>query len=279
MTRPSRHDRYHLPIGRRMTGRWRVLPDFIIIGAQKAGTTTLYDNLAKHPAIQSCDIKEVHFFDTNWSKGENWYRGHFPTQREKSAALARGESWTTGEGSPYYMFHPLVPERVKSVTPNSKLIVILRNPIDRAYSHYQHEVRKGREPLSFKDALADEEKRLLGEESRIINGSAASSFTYQHYSYKSRGYYVDQLQRWFDRFPREQFLILESSELNGDFEGTFARLHQFLGVESIDLPQPKRRNVGVYEDMDADVRTDLTEHFAPYNERLFELLGRRYDWR
>lgn len=278
MAELSRHDRYSLPIVRRLTAPWRVLPNFVILGAQKAGTTTLYDNLVKHPSVHSCDIKEVHFFDTNWSKGENWYRAHFATEREKRAAQEQQISWITGEGSPYYMFHPLVAGRMKQVCPEARLIIILRDPVERAYSHYQHERRKGREPLSFENALADEEQRLAGEADRIISGAADTSFSHQHYSYKARGHYADQLEEWFRHFPREQFLILDSKLLNADFAGTLREVHNFLGIESLELPQPKRSNVGSYDTMDAKTKAELNAYFAPQNKRLFELLQRDFSW-
>ena len=272
----SRHDRYRLPLTRRLTGRWRVLPDFIILGAQKAGTTTIYDNLVKHPAVHPCDIKEVHFFDTNFRKGEDWYRGHFATAPEKRRAVENGQAWLTGEGSPYYLFHPLAPERVKLISPASRLIVILRDPVSRAYSHYQHEVRKGREPLTFEEAIRDEDSRLSGESERIIAG--AGSFAHQHYSYKARGCYARQLEAWFRQFPREQFHIMESGQLNRDFPGSFRQLHQFLGIEPADLPQPKRSNVGSYDEMNDATRQQLAGFFAPHNERLFALLGQQFNW-
>lgn len=275
---PSRHDLYRLPTLRRITGPWRVLPDFIIIGAQKAGTTTLYDNLVKHPSIQGCDIKEVHFFDTNWDKGVNWYKAHFPMVREQRKAHAKGQEWITGEGSPYYMFHPLAPERVKQVCPASRLIVILRNPVDRAYSHYQHEKRKGREPLSFEEALRDEEQRLSGEAGRIISGVAASSFAHQHYSYKARGYYANQFVAWFRHFPREQFLVLTDIDLRDDFHGTFAKIFEFLGVSHREFSQPKLSNIGSYDTLDPQARAALLTHFAPHNQRLYNLLGQDFAW-
>src|SRR5690606_20854753 len=142
------------------------LPDFIILGAQKAGTTTIYDNLVKHPDVKPCDIKEVHFFDRNWLKAANWYRAHFPLRTGKEADGNPGK-WITGDGSPYYLFHPQVPARVKQICPSSRLIVILREPVERAYSHYQHEKRKDREPLSFEDAIATEEQRLVGEAEKL----------------------------------------------------------------------------------------------------------------
>ncbi len=278
MSEPSRHDRYNLSIVRRLTGPWRVLPDFVILGAQKAGTTTLYDNLIKHPAVHPCDIKEVHFFDTNWGKGETWYRSHFAAQRKKNAALKNQIPWITGEGSPYYLFHPLVAARMKDVCPEARFLIVLRDPVERAYSHFQHEKRKGREPLSFQDALADEEQRLSGEAERIISGAAGTSFSHQHYSYKARGHYSDQLEEWFRHFPREQFLIIDSHSLGNDFSNTLTKVHAFLGIEPIGCPQPKRRNVGTYERMDDIIRAELSVHFAPINHKLYELLDRKFDW-
>ena len=278
MTEPSRHDLYRLPLLRRLTGGMRTLPDFLILGAQKAGTTTVYDNLVRHPAVAPCDIKEVHFFDRNWNRGQNWYRGHFPMERERARARAAGQARLTGEGSPYYLFHPHVPGRVKALCPHARLIVVLRNPVERAYSHYQHEKRKGREPLDFEAAIAAEADRLLSETARLQSDPSYQSFAHQHYSYQARGHYAEQLEAWFYLFPREQFIILESSDLNHRFSETFARLYQFLGLPAHDLPQPRRSNVGSYEKMSDAARDHLTAYFRPHNQRLEDLLQRKFDW-
>jgi hypothetical protein len=273
MYKESKHDAYTLGLGRRLTGPWRALPDFLVIGAQKAGTTTIYDNLVKHPQVAAADIKEVHFFDNNWERGVNWYRAHFELERRLAA-----QSMITGEGSPYYLFHPLTPQRVKQLCPAVKLIAIFRNPVDRAYSHYHHEKRKGREPLSFEDALAQEEQRLAGEEERIVNGGVMSSFAHQHFSYKARGNYARQMRKWLEHFPREQFLLLESGALNRDFSATFRRVYDFLELPHHELPEPKRSNVGSYDKMVLETRAELTRHFAPMNEELFEIVGERFNW-
>lgn len=274
----SSHDRYRLPLTRRLTAGWRVLPDFIILGAQKAGTTTIYDNLVKNPAVVPCDIKEVHFFDNNWHKGQNWYRAHFATQRQKSAAQQAGRSWLTGEGSPYYMFHPCVPARVKALCPQARLIVVLRNPVERAYSHYQHEKRKGRESLSFEEALAAEDHRLQGKREKLLVDPIYKSFSHQHYSYKTRGHYAEQLAEWFKIFPREQFHIIESHELSHSFTRTFQDLQLFLGLVPADIAEPKRSNVGHYTSMPESTRHALVNYFEPYNQQLFTLLGRTFPW-
>lgn len=274
----SAHERYSLSIFRRLTGFARVLPDFLILGVQKAGTTTLYNNLVRHHHVHQADIKEVHYFDTNWERGENWYRAHFALKNEKNKALKNGVPWLTGEGSPYYIFHPLAPGRVKKVCPNARMIIILRNPVDRAYSHYHHEKRKGREPLTFEEALADEDSRLLGEADRIMSGGVSTSFAHQHYSYKTRGYYVDQLEKWFAQFPREQFLIIENSELSRNLQSTFDQVCTFLGIDPVEIEQPRIKNVGSYEPMNPETRSQLVEHFAPYNQKLYALLGTDYGW-
>jgi hypothetical protein len=267
-------------MARRLTGPFRALPNFLVIGAQKAGTTTVYDNLIKHPQVLPADIKEVHFFDNNWAKGPNWYRAHFDLKSKLCGARgSAGEGASvTGEASPYYLFHPLVPARVKQICPKVKLIAIFRNPVDRAYSHYHHEKRKMREPLSFEEALEQEEQRLAGEEERILGRTVTSSFAHQHYSYKARGEYARQMRRWLEYFPREQFLLLESGALNRDFTGTFARVYDFLGLAHQDLPAPKRSNVGSYDKMLPETREALTAYFAPLNEELFEIAGERFEW-
>src|SRR6266480_7948081 len=137
----------------RATASLRPLPDFLILGAQKAGTTALYAYLRQHPEITGPSWKEVSFFDRHYARGEAWYRGNFP-----NSLRARGK--LVGEASPSYLFHPLAPERVAGLVPEAKLIALVRNPVDRAYSHYQHEVALGREPLSFEDAVAAEYERL-----------------------------------------------------------------------------------------------------------------------
>ena len=151
--------RYAIWAAGRATARWRPLPDFLVIGAQKAGTTALYAYLRWHPGITGPSWKEVSFFDRHWWRGEFWYRGQFP--------LRSGQR-LVGEASPSYLFHPLAPERVRSLVPEAKLIALVRDPVDRAYSHYQHEVALGREPLSFEDALAAEAERTRGEVVRHV---------------------------------------------------------------------------------------------------------------
>jgi hypothetical protein len=253
----------------RLTARWRDLPDFLVIGAQKAGTTALYAYLRWHPSIGGPFWKEVSFFDRHWSRGEAWYRGQFPLRRD---------GMLVGEASPSYVFHPLAPQRVFSVVPDTKLIVLLREPGDRAYSQYQHEVALGRERLSFEEALAAEDERLQGEVERLSADPRAFSREWWDHTYAARGLYAEQLERWLEFFPREQVFVLTTEEFGARPEETYASVLAFLGAPRHSLDQYPRVFDRVYPPMHEETRRALTERFAEPNRRLERLLGRPLPW-
>ncbi len=250
------------PLERIETAHLRQLPDFVIIGTQRGGTTSLYRYLTAHPDIGSALRKEVHFFDRYFEKGMNWYLANFPV---------RGEAPVVGEASPYYLFHPDVPERARSVVPHAKFIALLRNPVDRAYSQYQMRVRKGLEPLSFEDAIDKEHERLSSSDD-------PSSLTWRYYSYVKRGLYVDQLERWMSVFPREQFLILKSEDLYSDPERILHRTLAFLGLQPWSPENFKAHHLIGYSDMDPATRERLAEYYAPYNQQLYAFLDEDLGW-
>ena len=256
----------------RATASARPLPDFLIIGAQKAGTTALYAYLRRHPAITGPSWKEVSYFDRHYERGEAWYRGNFPNR-----VRARGK--LVGEASPSYIFHPLGPERVKALVPEARLVALVRNPVERALSHYHHEVALGREPLSFEDALDAEEERLRGEEERLAADSSYFSRAWWSHAYKARGRYAEQLERWLAVFPRERLLILPSEDLGGEPERTHARVLDFLGAAPHRLDAYPRVYERQYEAMSAETRKRLAAEFEAPNRRLYELLGRDLGWR
>jgi hypothetical protein len=256
----------------RATASARPLPDFLIIGAQKAGTTALYAYLRRHPAITGPSWKEVSYFDRHYGRGEAWYRGNFPNR-----VRARGK--LVGEASPSYIFHPLGPERVKALVPEARLVALVRHPVDRALSHYHHEVALGREPLRFEDALDAEEDRLRGEEERLAADPSYFSRAWWSHAYKSRGRYAEQLERWLAVFPREQLLILPSEDLGGEPERTHARVLDFLGAAPHRLDAYPRVYDRQYEAMSPETRERLAAEFEAPNRRLYELLGRDLGWR
>jgi hypothetical protein len=256
----------------RATASARPLPDFLIIGAQKAGTTALYAYLRRHPAITGPSWKEVSYFDRHYGRGAAWYRGNFPNR-----VRARGK--LVGEASPSYIFHPLGPERVKALVPEARLVALVRNPVDRALSHYHHEVALGREPLRFEDALDAEEDRLRGEEERLAADPSYFSRAWWSHAYKSRGRYAEQLERWLAVFPREQLLILPSADLGGEPERTHTQVLDFLGAAPHRLDAYPRVYERQYEAMSPETRERLAAEFEAPNRRLYELLGRDLGWR
>lgn len=262
---------------RRLTWRERVLPDFIIIGAQKAGTTSLFSYLAQHPDLYPSHRKEVHFFDgginprrDNFRRGQRWYRAHFPRMQEL------GPAGKTFEASPSYLFNPLVPERIHDLIPDVRLIALLRDPVERAISHYFHERRKGRETLPIMEAMQAEEERL----EPAMQAQDYKSDVFRRCSYKSRGIYHRQLERYLARFPRENLLVLDSDEL---FRAPTEAIRQVLGFVGVDpdvgVPDLEPRNVGSNRShVEPAVYEYLTEFFRPHNQALYERLGRDFGW-
>jgi hypothetical protein len=260
-----------------VTGPLRVLPDFIIIGAQKSGTSSLYGCLIGHPSIPRALRKEVHFFDVNFANGMDWYRAHFPTTFYKAVTrLARPV--LIGEASPYYLFHPHAAQRVAAALPAVRLIVMLRNPVDRAYSAYHHQVRNGSETLSFEAALDAEPTRLEKETAMMSADATYNSYNHRHFSYLARGVYLDQLLNWTRVFPREQILILRSEDFFADPDAGLERSLRFLGLPTWQPRRFPRYNEATYAPMAAHLRPRLVDYFAPHNRRLEAFLGYSLNW-
>jgi hypothetical protein len=262
----------------RLTAAARPLPDFLIVGAQKAGTTALYSYLREHPALAGPPWKEVSFFDRHFWRGAAWYRGHFPNRLYLRRVRTRsGVEPIVGEASPSYLFHPFAPERAAALLPEVRIIALVRNPIDRSLSHYQHEVALGREPLSFEQALEQEETRMKGELERMRD-PRYFSHAWWNFTYLARGRYAEQLERWLELVPRERLLVLPSEELLERPRDTYKHVLEFLGAPPHELDAYPRIFVREYDDMDAQTRSKLRDYYAEPNRRLYELLGRDLGW-
>ncbi|MFN8591499.1 MAG: sulfotransferase [Thermomicrobiales bacterium] len=264
-SRPARHkdiEERDPPPERIASAGERQLPDFIIIGAQRGGTTSLYRYLVEHPDIGPAYCKEVHYFDRYFDRGPNWYLAHFPI---------RGEYKIAGEASPYYLFHPEVPERLREYVPNAKLIALLRNPIDRAYSQYQMNSRKGNESLSFEEAVEREPERLAGTDDPLDP-------SWRHHSYLARGLYAEQLRRWFEIFPRDQIMVIQSERFYGNPERTLHEVQAAIGLPPHTPGRFKAFHQSEYPQMDDALLERLRAHFAPHNRDLYDLLGVDFGW-
>jgi hypothetical protein len=262
-----------------LTSPVRMLPDFLIIGTAKGGTSSLYFHLNKHPCVAAPFRKEIYFFDRTYRRGVAWYRSFFPTLLRKYLTTRRlGNPLVTGESTPCYMFHPHVPRRVFETIPNVKLIVLLRNPIDRAYSYYNQQLRRGTEQLSFEEAIDREEERLQGELDRMLADESYFSFKRQNFSYLTRGLYADQLSRWLSYFPRQQLLILNSEELFSNPAQQVQQVLAFLGLPPSELRVFPKINHVPYSQMKPGTRQRLRDYFRPHNEKLYDLIGVNLDW-
>ena len=263
----------------RPTSAARPLPDYLIVGTQRGGTTTLHHWLAAHPGVLPARLtKGVHWFDTDYGRSEAWYRSHFPSRRIRDAAARRlGYEPVVGEGSPYYMFHPYAPARIASVLPDPRLLVVLRDPIERAWSQYHHETARGFEDFPFEAALEAEAGRLAGEAERLED-PRATSHSHQHHSYEARGRYAEQLEELWRQLGRDRVLVLFSDDLSADPVGTMTAVHRFLGLPAVAPDTERRWNLRAKPELSEAARARLVEAFRGPDARLAELLGRPVPW-
>jgi hypothetical protein len=230
----------------------------------------LHEYLAEHPDTGTSAIKEVHYFSLNSYRPLDWYRAHFPRQ---------GLHQHVFESSPYYLFHPCCPQRVRAIVPDVKLVVLLRDPIDRAQSHHNHECVLGFEMLDFAGALNQERRRLAGEEARLLADPRYHSFAHQHYSYVARGMYDEQLGRWLRLFPREQMLILTSEDLFAEPAYTLHRVQAWLGLAEHTPDRLVARGARSYPRITSDAHDELRNRFFPASSaRLLDLTGIQFPW-
>jgi Sulfotransferase domain len=274
---------------RRNPGRGRMLPDFLVIGAAKGGTTSLFRWLSEHPFIEppsppwlrGVPMKEVHFFDYNHYRRPDWYRAHFPLTRDlASFEREHGRAFLTGEASASYLSHRWAPERAKKLLPDAKLIVVLRDPVARAYSQFHMSRREGQEPFdSFEDAVAAEEERLRPELARVEADRRYNSWPLGIWSYLLRSRYAEHLERWLDVFPREQFLFVKAEDLFGAPQAALDGVADYLGVPRHAAAElPRLKDGGRYRPLAPETRARLDDYFRPHNERLVTLTGIDFGW-
>jgi hypothetical protein len=265
----------------RATSALRMDPTFLIIGAQRAGTTSLYRAITAHPAVVPPTFhKGVHYFDINYPRGHDWYRGHFPLRATATRTAARvGARPATGEGSPYYMHHPAVPARIAAALPEVRLIALLRDPVERAWSAWKHEQARGFEDQPFETALDLEAARLDGEVERLLANPGYRSMAHQHQAYVTRGKYAEQLRRVVDAVGEDRLLVLEAEEFFSDGAGVYKRVLDFLELPQWSPEAFEQHNARPGSPLTPALQARLEEEFRPHDEALAEHLGRMPAWR
>jgi Sulfotransferase domain len=262
------------------TAGLRARPGFIMMGASRCGTTSLFRALSAHPRVMRPAVnKGVRYFDLNYSRGWDWYLGHFPLRRTASARGGPAGPAVPFEASGYYIFHPFAAERIAADLPGVRLVVMLRDPVERAYSAWKHESARGFEWEPFERALELEDERLLGETDRMGRDPDYESFCHRHLSHRARGEYADQLDRVLRVVPRSRLHVMQSEAFFAEPAREYARLLDFLGLPGHDPGGFAVHNARPSSPMPGSVRHALTEHYAPFDDRLETLIGEPLRWR
>lgn len=252
----------------------RLKPSFLLIGAQKGGTTSFYFDLCEHPDLAPALRKELHFFDRLYGRGVRWYARQFPRPPRRVGVQ-------TGDVTPAYLYYPPAAARARALLPEVKLLLTLRDPVERAWSHYRHNVRKGIEQRPFLEAIRADIERIYP---RVQEAQAGAPWTGEwddqlvRFSYVSRGLYAQQLRRWLAQFPRERFFIVRSEQLRWRTRETLAQAAAFLGLAPFGWPRVAQRNVGGDEPVPLDAASLLRDFYQQPNAALADLLGDAFDF-
>jgi hypothetical protein len=268
----------------------RPLPDFILIGTKRGGTTSAYFHLLRHPDVlpmfpearwlpKGRDGKGPHYFDSHFDRGERWYRGHFPSSYRRRTAQGRtGRPPLSGEASPYYLFHPHAPARMHALMPDVKLLVALRNPIERAYSHFREQARNGIETLSFEEALLREQRVLPEEAARLQRDPDYRSHAHEQQSYVGQSEYAMSLRRWLDLFPQEQLHVWFSEDYYAHPSSVLGAVASFLGLSPFSFPSAERLNAAPPAPLEPSTRGLLRARLEPDVRAVEAILGVSTPW-
>lgn len=247
-------------------------PGYLVVGTKRGGSTSVADWITRHPEVAPCRTdKGTHYFDVNYTRGRAWFRAAFPKQRAP---------WRiTGEASPYYMFHPMSAVRIAAELPDVKLLVVLRDPLARAWSHHAYETARGRETESFERALDLEPRRLDGEVARLRQDPAYDSVPFRYHAYLQRGHYDEHLARLHQYFPVENILVLQSERTFAAPNEQMARVWEFLGLSPYTLTDAKAENANrPYGDMPPHLVQRLHDYYRPHNDNLYAMPGIDFRW-
>lgn len=264
----------------RLTSRWRAEPDFIVIGAQRAGTTTLFRLLSEHPEIERPVVsKGVGYFDLNYHRGPSWYRAHFPTRPLLRLRTRDGRRPLVFESSGYYLFHPLAAARIARDLPQVRLVALARDPVERAWSAHKHECARGFEDLDFREALEREPQRLRGERERLLADPRAQSHHHRYHAYLGRSRYAEQLRVYLGLVGPERVYVMDADRFFADPVEEFTRLQEWLGVTPVRPHKVQRWNARPSAPVEPDLREQLLRRFEADDQELAEILGRTPSWR
>lgn len=267
------------PWSHRLLGPFRCLPDFLVIGAQKAGTTSLTTYLDHNPGAWIARCKECNFL-SGPRRPISSYRAFFPTRwKRRSMEKAAGRRILLGEGTPYDLFHPGAAAKAASVLENPRIVILLRDPVARAYSHHRHCVRLGLEDLDFEAAIAAEKERTAGEAERLLGDPSATSHHLRHHSYVARGHYAPQIRRWQQALGQDRIHVEISEHLFASPGEVLPRIEAFLGLPQGRPEAFEHRNPGVTgAPISEKMQRELRLIYGDSNRDLSQLLDMQLPW-
>ena len=255
----------------------RVLPECFVIGVARSGTTSLYHYLGQHPCIVSSAYDELGYFDDNYHLGINWYKSLFPTKFAKNKIIKKHGKFLTFDVTPFYIYNPLVAKRIFECFPNAKIIANLRNPIDRAYSNYIQMVQDNNDTETTFEEIVSQEIETI--EKGKINLNNQKQLVNEFYELLlARGFYAAQLEHWFKIFPKDQILVISSEELAINTNNTLKEIFEFLNIPDSSINDLTKQNVRKAVPMKDETRKSLIEYYKPYNEKLFNLINKKFNW-
>jgi len=261
-----------------LTSSVRVLPNFFVIGPGRTGTTSLYHYLDQHPCITKSAYDELGYFDDNFHLGFNWYRSLFPTKFTQQKVESKYKKFLTYDVTPGYIRRPWAARRISSYFPNTKLISVLRNPVDKTYSHYIMAVNEGNEKRSFEEVIKHDLKHLENFSDSYSKKSDDYFKNVVENSFVARGFYLEQLDLWFKLFPKKQILVIKSEDLANRTTEVVKDIFNFLVLPEYKIKNVSKHRVANYSKMNSSTRKVLVEFFKPYNKKLYKFLDRDFGW-
>jgi len=259
-----------------LTGSIRVLPDFLVIGAKRCGTTSLFYHLPEHPCISKSPHDNMGFFNDNFHLGVNWYKSFFPTIFTRNKIKSEFGNFLAFDVTTTYMEEESTANNVYQTKPNMKIIVILRNPVDRAYSQYHLSLREKEEKRSFEDVIEENMNRLDKESHK--RHEIKPKFLEEKNNYLKKSLYAQQLRHWLKIFPRENILIIPTEEFESNQQAIYNKIFRFLDISQFEIKNTEKMEKGNYPQMKSETRSLLLDYFRSHNNELFKLIDKKFDW-
>ena len=277
--------------GAMLTADARPLPDLVVIGVKRGGTTSIFRDLEQHPAMCPLvpsarrlpireNMKGVHYFDGDVRQSVRWYRSHFASRPARALRARRAGASFTAEASPYYFFHPLAAERAAAVLPDTTFVVMLRDPVERTISHWAEQTRNGVESLELRDTLAAEAQRVGDAHHALATGAVSASHAHEQQTYAAQSEYAASYERWSAAVGTGRLVVIFSEDYYAHPGAALRVITDRLGIppSSDDVARTRRNAAPRPGSIDPRLDEELTEHFRPDVERLGTLLGTTPPW-